>query len=212
MKFHAMMPVRDEADIVAQSLAHLLTWADAVYVFDTGSVDETWDIVQDFAAREPRIVPLRKDAVYFSDHQVRSWIFHQVRRQMRDGDWFLRVDADEFYHVTPPDFVKNRLRKHETIAWHQYYDFRLTETDVARWESGRETVADRQQPIEKRRRWFTRSIYSEPRLCRYRTSMRWPPTASFPYNAGFVARERLPIRHYPHRDPLQLDRRCRLRA
>jgi len=42
--------------------------------------------------------------------------------------------------------------------------------------------------------------------------MRWPPTVSFPFNAGFVARERLPIRHYPHRDPAQLERRCRLRS
>jgi hypothetical protein len=42
--------------------------------------------------------------------------------------------------------------------------------------------------------------------------MQWPPTVSFPFNAGFVARERLPIRHYPHRDPAQLERRCRLRA
>jgi hypothetical protein len=42
--------------------------------------------------------------------------------------------------------------------------------------------------------------------------MRWPPTVSFPFNAGFRARARLPIRHYPHRDPVQLERRCRLRA
>jgi hypothetical protein len=42
--------------------------------------------------------------------------------------------------------------------------------------------------------------------------MRWPPTVSFPFNAGFRARARLPIRHYPHRDPVQLEPRCRLRA
>src|SRR5437868_5640899 len=125
MRFHAMMPVRDEADILSQSLAHLLTWADAVYIFDTGSVDGSWDIVQDLACRERRIVPLRRDAVYFSDHQVRSWMFQQARQHMREGDWFLRVDADEFHHLTPPDFVRQRLREHETIAWHQYYDFRL---------------------------------------------------------------------------------------
>jgi hypothetical protein len=42
--------------------------------------------------------------------------------------------------------------------------------------------------------------------------MRWPPTVAFPFNAGFRARARLPIRHYPHRDPVQLERRCRLRT
>jgi hypothetical protein len=131
---------------------------------------------------------------------------------MRTGDWFLRVDADEFHHVPPPEFVKTRLQPHETIAWHQYYDFRLTASEVAAWEDGRETLADRARPIEDRRRWYTCSQYSEPRLCRYRDTMRWPATISFPYNSGFVARARLPIRHYPHRDPVQLDRRCQLRA
>jgi hypothetical protein len=42
--------------------------------------------------------------------------------------------------------------------------------------------------------------------------MQWPETVSFPFNAGYVARERLPIRHYPHRDPVQLESRCLLRV
>jgi hypothetical protein len=139
-------------------------------------------------------------------------MFNQARSRMRDGDWFLRVDADEFHHIPPPEFVRTHMRPHETIAYHQYYDFRFTESEAKAWEQGRETMADRSRPIDERRRWFIPSAYAEPRLCRYRRNMRWPPTVSFPYNAGFVARERLPIRHYPHRDPAQLSRRCRLRA
>ncbi len=111
-QFHALLPVRDEADIIGQSLRHMLTWADAIYVFDTGSVDETWEIVQDFARKDRRVKPLRRDVVYFSDTVVRGWIFHQARKNMRNGDWFLRVDADEFYHIPPPEFVKTRLRRH----------------------------------------------------------------------------------------------------
>ena len=212
MRFHALLPVRDEADIIAQCLSHLLTWSDAVYVFDTGSVDKTWEIVQDFSARDQRVVPLRKDAVFFSENRLRGWMFHHARPHMRDGDWFLRVDADEFHHVPPPEFIEARMRRSETIAYHQYYDFQLTESEVQTWAAGIETLADRGRPIEDRRRWFKASAYSEPRLCRYRPTMAWPPTVSFPFNAGFVAKYRLPIRHYPHRDPIQLIRRCRLRA
>jgi len=207
-----MLPVRDEADIIGQCLERLLRWADSIYVFDNGSVDETWEIVQDFARKDRRVVPLKKDPVYFSDTRVRGWIFHQARKGMREGDWFLRADADEIHHVPPPEFVRTRLRRHETIVWHQYYDFRLTESEVRAWEAGKEGLADRQRPIEDRRRCFTTSVYSEPRLCRYRETMQWPMSHAFPCNAGFLARERLPIRHYPHRDPVQLSRRCRLRA
>jgi glycosyltransferase involved in cell wall biosynthesis len=212
VRFHALLPVRDESDIIGQCLTHLLTWADAVYVFDTGSVDNSWEIVLDFAARDRRIVPLGKDHVYFSDTRVRGWMFKEARSAMRDGDWFLRVDADEFHHVPPPEFVAKEMRSHETVAFHQYYEFKLTKSEVRAWDSGRETLADRSRPIEDRRRWFIPNPYSEPRLCKYRSTMQWPTTVSFPYNAGFVARSRLPIRHYPHRDPAQLDRRCRLRA
>ena len=196
-RFHAMLPVRDEADIIGQSLRHMLTWADAIYVFDTGSLDDTWEIVQDIAGRDRRVIPLRKEAVLFSDTGVRGWLFHQARKQMRDGDWFLRVGADEFHHVPPPEFVKTRLGRHESIVWRQYYEFRLRESEVKSWADGNETIADRQRPIEERRQWFTLSDYSEPRLCRYRESMQWPATHSFPVNAGYLARERLPIRHYP---------------
>jgi len=143
---------------------------------------------------------------------VRGWLFHQARQEMRTGDWFLRVDADEFHHIHPPEFVKTRLRPYETVVRHQYYNFCLTASEAKAWEEGRETVTDRQRPIEERRRWYTPWDYSEPRLCRYRESMRWPSAISFPFNAGYIARERLPIRHYPHRDPEQLVRRCRLRA
>jgi hypothetical protein len=212
MRFHALLPVRDEADIIGQSLRHLLTWADAVYVFDTGSRDDTWEIVCELAATDDRVRLLGREPVYFSDTRVRGWMFHQARARMRDGDWFLRVDADEFHHIPPPEFVRTRLARHETIVFHQYYDFRLTAAEGQAWQAGQETLADRARPIEQRRRSFTVSAYSEPRLCRYRATMRWPPTVSFPFNAGFRARARLPIRHYPHRDPVQLEQRCRLRA
>ena len=181
-------------------------------IIDTGSVDDTWEIVGDLASSHDRLRLLGKDAVYFSETRLRGWMFHQARRHMADGDWFLRADADEFHHIPPPEFVRSHLRRHETIVFHQYYDFRLTAAEVQAWQAGKETPADRARPIEERRRWFTVTPYSEPRLCRYRTTMRWPPTVSFPFNAGFRARARLPIRHYPHRDPLQLERRCRLRA
>lgn len=212
MRFHVLLPVRDEADIIDQCLTHLLKWADAIYVFDTGSVDQTWEIVQAHAAKDRRVIPLKKDPVFYSEVRLRGWMFHQARQHMRDGDWFLRADADEFHHIFPKEFIETRMRPGETIAFHQYYNFELLESEVQAWESGQVTLADRQRPIEQRRRWFRPSFYSEPRLCKYRETMQWSASVSFPYNAGFVARERLPIRHYPHRDPAQLARRYLLRA
>ncbi|MEQ8820521.1 MAG: glycosyltransferase family A protein [Sumerlaeia bacterium] len=212
MKFHALLPVANEADILPECLDAMLTWADGIWVFDTGSVDDSWEIVLDYADKNKAVRPIKKDPVYYSEPLLRGYIFETARKEMKDGDWFLRVDADEFHHLTPQQMLKERLRPHETIVYHQYYDFQLLESEAAALDSPEAIEAERQKPIAERRRHYIPSVYSEPRMCKYRSTMKWPRTAGFPVNAGFVAVERYPIRHYPHRDPAQLDRRCRLRS
>jgi hypothetical protein len=212
MRFHCLMVLRDEEDIIAQNLTHLLNWADGIYVLDLGSTDSTWGIVNQFARDDRRVVAYRQDPLIFSDN-LRGLVFQQFRERFDNGDWVLRVDADEFYHVTPPQFVKERMRPLETAVWLQWYYFRLLKEEVAEYETGKvDILQDRQRPIAERRRYYKASLYGEPRMFRYRAAMKWPHTASFPFNAGFVARERIPIRHYPHRDPLQMESRFRLRA
>jgi hypothetical protein len=212
MRFHGLMLVRDEADIIVQSLEHLLSWIDAIYILDMGSVDGTWEIVQDYARKDARVVPFISRAIVFDDN-IRSMLFNQYRDRFEPGDWVLRTDTDEFYQVPPPRFVAERLRPLDTAVHLQWYYFRLTTQEAADYESGKIDIAeDRKRPIEQRRRFYKISTYSEPRMFRYRRSMRWPHTDSFPFNAGFVSRHRIPIRHYPHRDPLQMERRFQLRA
>jgi hypothetical protein len=212
MRFHGLMVVRDEEDILAQCLTRLLEWIDAIYILDLGSMDATWDIIQSMAAGDKRIVPFQSRPYRFDDY-IRGYVFEAFRSRFRDGDWVLRLDADEFYHVTPREFVSQRLLPGESLVYLGWYYFRLTSKEVEDYESGRVgTVADRARPIEERRRFFKIPDYVEPRMFQYRQSMKWPPPRPFPFNAGYAARERIPIRHYPHRDPEQMKKRYRLRA
>ena len=213
MRFHGMMLVRDEEDILPECFDHLLQWIDAIYVMDMGSTDTTWDIVQDYAGKDKRIVPVLTQPTIFSEG-VRSFIFEKYRDRFRNGDWIVKLDADEFYHIKPQEFVRERLRLGETAVYLAWYYFRLTSKEVLDYESGVVDIAvDRKRPIEQRRRMFKIADYGEPRMFRFRASMRWPETgAAFPFNAGYVARERIPIRHYPHRDPVQMQKRFRIRS
>ena len=97
MTFHAFLLVRNEADILPQTLPHLLEFCAAVHVLDTGSTDGTWDLVREMALREKRLRPFAS-APLTGDVSLRGIMFEAVRRTMRGGDWFGRVDADEFYH------------------------------------------------------------------------------------------------------------------
>ena len=212
MRFHGLMLLRDEIDIIQQNLDHLLTWIDSLFILDMGSVDGTWDIVQDYARRDSRIVPFFSKPIVYNDNQ-RALIFDEYRQRFDPGDWVMKIDADEFYHIPPPRFVKERLSPLETAVHLQWYFFRLTLQEAQDYESGRVDIAtDRKRPIEERRRHYKISTYAEPRMFRYRRGMKWAKSGSMPFNAGFVAKQRIPIRHYPHRDPLQMQLRYKLRA
>jgi hypothetical protein len=212
MRFHSLMLLRDEEDIIAESLTHLLSWVDVLHVYDLGSTDATWDIVQDFASQDCRIVPFKREPTVFNDC-LRCILFDRLRSGFEEDDWIVKIDADEFYPVPPPQFVKDRLLPAEGMVYLQWYFFRMTTAEAAAYESGAVSIAaDRLRPIGQRRRHYKISQFSEPRMFRYRPTMRWPHTTHWPYNAGLLARERLPILHYPHRDPLQMARRFALRA
>ena len=213
MQFHGILLTRDDEDIIGPCIDHALTWCDQLYVFDTGSTDETWNLVQDYARRDPRLVAFQS-----SEGQVllmsglRGYVFERYRERMRDGDWVVQVDSDEFFHISPREFVDRRLRRHETGVYNLTYEFRLTRQEADAWAQGRETPADRSRPIAQRRRYYNILAHSEPRMFCYRRTMQWPPSAAYPYNMGYVAAARIPVRHYPCRDPLQVQRRWLLRC
>jgi hypothetical protein len=210
MAFHGLMIVRDEGDVLAQVMEHLLTWIDHLYVWDLGSTDNTWEIVEQFAAKDKRVVPFLYRPTIYSD-SIRSYMFHKLRDRFKQGDWIIKVDGDEFYEINPPDFIRDRLRPIDSALYLQWYYFRLTNRDVAAWERGEETLADRARPIQDRRRFYNIVEYTEPRLFKYRRNMQWLQNVYWPYNTGFVAKERIPLRHYPHRDPAQMQSRYDLR-
>lgn len=212
MAFHGMMLLRDEQDVIAQCLEHLLTWIDGLYILDLGSTDRTWEIVQDFAKRDKRIVPHKTSPIIYNDN-LRCYLFHHYRDRFYDGDWVMKIDADEFYHIPPPQFIREQVSASEGKVNLQWFFFRMTTQELEAYESGRVNVmADRQRPMTDRRRYYKVSTYSEPRMFKYRRTMRWSESSSLPYHTGLMARARIPIRHYPHRDPLQMRARFALRS
>lgn len=205
------MLVRDEDDILAQCLDHLLTWCDAIHVLDTGSTDATWEIVQDKARHDARVKPFEQRRLRFH-HGLRGWMFDRIRHTLEPGDWLAKLDADEFFPQTPPAFLRERVRPWEGRVDYLAYYFRLTDRDVTAWDAGVESLADRSRPIQERRRFYQVARYTEQRFFRYRRTLKWPPHCSTPMYGGHVARARIPMLHYPHRDPAQMIKRFRLRA
>lgn len=210
MRYHGIMVLRDEGDIIAHTLSHLLTWVDSLHFLDTGSTDGTWETVNDFARRDDRVRPVAREVMPFHNG-LRAVLFNRVRHGFEDGDWFARLDADEIYHVPPPRFISERLAPHESRVFTQHYEFLMTKAQHRAWKAGEGLLADRSRPIESRLTRYVMQECPEPRLFKYRRSMRWPETSYVPLRGGLPAMSRIPVRHYRWRDPEQAARRCALR-
>lgn len=204
------MVVRDEADIIAQSVAHHLGWADSVHILDTGSTDGTRAILAEMARVEPWLHLHLPEPVFYAEG-ILGHVFEQARSTFRDGDWVARPDADEFFDRSPREFVRDRLEWGEALVRATMFEFVITKSDASVWEDGRETPADRERPIGERRRRYYVSHYPETRLFRFRRGMTWPSGWMLPRAPGLMAYERIPLRHYRSRDLGQVRKRCALR-
>lgn len=193
-KTHCIMVVKNEADVVRSSLTEAAKWADYIYVYDNGSTDGTWEIIQ--SLNHPRIIAWKQTMETFREG-LRAAPFAAFRHQAKPGDWWMRFDADEFYPQTPRAVFERVPHGHDFV-WGTYVEYFLTHKDV--------TELDFSLPFEEirpRLRYY-KVFYSEPRAFRYREKLTWDPERPWPSHPGIVARERVTFQHYPCRSPQQI--------
>ena len=123
----AVMMVRNEAAVIADSVGHLLRHlrVDAVHVADNGSTDATPSILRRIAAADPRVRVTAAPGAYDQPGVMRAL----VRDAAGAGAaWILPTDADEFLwlsarglralcHAAPPGIGGWRLRVRNFAQW-----------------------------------------------------------------------------------------------
>ena len=202
-KIHALMVCKNEGDVVAYTLRKALTWADAIYVMDNGSSDDSWAQVQEVAAEDARVVPWKVDDRPFSDC-IRSRVFNEFRERSRDGDWWCRLDADEEYVDDPREFLAKIPRRFH-VVWANFIEFFVT------WRDVDELAFDRPiaEIVQQLRHYQTSN--SEHRFLRYRHRLDWPEDAPWPRHMGIPYTEKITLKHYKYRSPDQIRRRMATR-
>lgn len=91
------MTVKNEADIVAESVSHNLRRLDGIAITDNGSDDGTWELLQEMAVADDRILLFRDPS------PITTRSFH--RNAMRVAslghrpatDWAVQCDCDELH-------------------------------------------------------------------------------------------------------------------
>lgn len=202
MRIFGLCLVKNEADILRTSLTAALAWCDRIFVFDNGSTDGTWEIVQDLARADSRVVPFKQDPKPFDD-ALRAEIFQAYRGEAKAGDWWCRLDSDEFYVDDPKAFLAAVPRSHHVVwgLWLQYF---LTNEDLARF-----SPADEQTPPEITPERFPRYYQAkggEARFFRHRDGLVWNGGA-WPAHLGLIEPRRIRVKHFQYRSPAQIQRR-----
>jgi glycosyltransferase involved in cell wall biosynthesis len=218
VRIHAVCLVKDEEDVIAQSLLHASRFCHKIYVFDTGSSDNTWQVVQ--SIDNGIVVPLWQEAVPFYDG-LRAKVFNAVRHLFAEGDWCLILDSDEFLVDDPQPAIdwaeRNGAQQINTLQYNFYY----TDRD---WQDHLAGKDSRCQSIAYRRHYY-RFTNIEQRLFRVSPKIHWPEDTNEKHPRGFmmprqnnrlklklkVSPQRLANCHYQYRDPDQIQTRLRIR-
>ena len=88
----AVAMVKNEADVIASTVAHMLTQVDEVIVADNGSTDDTRAILDSL----PVTVVDDPDPAYYQGRKM-TFLAHLARTEF-GADWVVPFDADEFWY------------------------------------------------------------------------------------------------------------------
>jgi glycosyltransferase involved in cell wall biosynthesis len=208
VRIYGICLVKNEDDIIAQTLTFATRHCERIFVLDNGSTDETWNIVKDLARKNSAIVPFLQTTEPF-DNGLRAQVYNAVRRELSDNDWWLILDGDEFLAEDPGPVIEVAVRSRADIINTWQIQFYFTERDLQAWEQGQDR---RDRPIFERRRHYLIN-WQESRLFPNNPHRDWDAGVGYRVPNGLtrVCRRRILNRHYQYRDPDQMNKRLRLR-
>ena len=198
MKILGIAVMKNEADIVRSFLDHSSQWADRIFVYDNGSTDGTWEIVQSMASH--KIVPWKSEDIPFHNN-LRARVFNEFRHEAEEGDWWCyRMDVDEFYIDNPREFLATVPAHYHTV-YRKCINYLVTREDIDEYEFTGDFEQDRHLL-----RYFRPNGIVERRFIKHRDGLKWNEHSGTVYT-GITYPKMIFAKHYRWRSPQQIQRR-----
>lgn len=210
MRIIGICTVRDEEDIIGQSLRHAAQQLDLILVVDCGSQDSSVSEIENVCSEFKNVFFLGKLEPLVSE-QVRRHIWAKFRNYFKVNDWWAIVDSDEFIEDNFKEKVEQATSQLADHISSVHVNFYYTESEAKNWYEGKETLADRTRPIQDRRKFYSMNT-SQIRLFRNLPWLRWFSDTSFPEKLSNPAKERIIYFHYQYRDIPQIEKRIKVRS
>lgn len=202
MSIYGFMIVKDEADILSQTLASLQKYGDfdKIFVFDNGSSDDTLRIAQCYASDKIIVDVI---ATAFSDN-LKYELVYKHASFFKDGDWFAILDADEIYQEPLLPLIK--IAESEAA---NYIESRSAQFYFTELESSYDF--DPAVPAVQQRPYYLLN-YGEPRIFKYIKGMILTADQVKKRDQSLVLCSRqLLIYHFQFRSATQTQRRLDIR-
>ena len=206
MRIRSICVVKDEVDIIEETLIAACAWSDVIYVIDNGSTDGTWDALQDLASQHKQIVIFERTEEPFT-RALRQRPFAKYARDCAEDDWWAQLDADEIYASDPRDFLLRVPKKYQNV-WAASLQFYFTDHDLNMYRDNPD-LYDRTIPIQSKIRYYLNN-WSEARFFRFDRKLVWDQNRNWPY-VGATFPERPVLKHYQYRSPEQIQKRIESR-
>lgn len=200
----AVTMVRDEADVIGSTVAHMLEQVDAVIVADNLSTDRTAEILEDLSLEVgPRLLVKPDPDPAYEQSRKMTALAH-LAHDLYGATWIVPFDADEWWYTPHADRIADALAE-IPARWHvapaELFDHVATGLDP-----------DEADPV-RRLGWRRRKPAPLPKVAvRYR-----PDLVIHQGNHGAHYEEFAPasfdpvlvVRHYPYRSVEQFVRKVR---
>lgn len=202
-KIYALMTVKNEADIIIETLDKASVWADKIFILDNNSNDNTWELLTKYALSNSKIVLWGQYGGRFY-LELRQVIFREFRTVAKPSDWWCRLDGDEFYIDDPREFLSSLEGDidHVYNASFQYY---YTPEDYEREKNNGVNNS-----VTQRLKWY-KCNHSEIRFVRHWDGICWPQNTEWPCNMRKPSSRRIKLKHYQYRDIKQIEDRLQAR-
>jgi hypothetical protein len=201
-KLFGLCFVKNEDDIIADSVTHAAQFCDKVFVIDNASTDRTWDIVNGLDL--DNLVSVCSKDFIFRDY-LRLQFMDTRKEELEIGNWWYIFDADEFLLEDPFEAIAQAEDEEADCIAVGMINFYITIDEFRQMQKNEreETWRDRKYyiPYESGKIEFIRNT-------KY---LDYGVYDIIPLGLTKECSRRLSIKHYPYRSLVQLEKRIQTR-
>lgn len=216
MKIHSLCIVKNEDDVIEETLIKATRWSDFIYIFDNGSTDLTWKKVLNLSQKYSQIIPFKQDGCTFDD-SLRLQIFNEYKQRFSSGDWICRLDADEIYIDNPRLFLAKIPPKYD-IVLATMFTYYFTDKDFKKYAKNTDLYLNKIS-VEDRCKYYQNNEL-EIRFFKYDQNLIWlqrkeclikSDYRDWPRGLKNVFPIKIWLKNYRYRSPSQIQKRIDLR-